>query len=166
MRVPDYFSFRQKPRGLWRWLLRLPVALYRLRLGFVLGDRALVLVHRGRRSGRRLQTPLEVVRYDGEYIVSSGTGPRADWYLNLKANPAEEIWVGNGRYRVEQRFLPDDEAAAVLAQFAEEHPREAAWLGPMTGVSHDGSTESALAAVRKIPMVGFTPRRSRGRGGA
>jgi hypothetical protein len=42
-------------------LARLPLRLYDLRLGCLLGHRFLVLTHRGRRSGRTYRTTLEVV---------------------------------------------------------------------------------------------------------
>lgn len=65
------------PHGMLRSLLSLPIYLYRAHLGFLLGHRFLVLVHEGRRSGRRHETPLEVVRYDRstqEATVVAGWG--------------------------------------------------------------------------------------------
>jgi hypothetical protein len=41
---------------------RLPIHLYRLDLGWLLGHRVLLLSHRGRKSGLIRATPLEVVR--------------------------------------------------------------------------------------------------------
>ncbi|MCB0964581.1 MAG: nitroreductase family deazaflavin-dependent oxidoreductase, partial [Acidimicrobiales bacterium] len=108
------WNFREKPRGLWRRVLHLPVHLFRWRLGWLLGDRFLLLTHQGRRSGARYQTPIEVVVHDrdaGEYLVCSGTGPRADWYRNLQAHPALEVQVRNRAWTPRQRLLTQDEAA-------------------------------------------------------
>lgn len=45
-----------RPRGLLRLLLRAPVALYRLRLGWLLGGRVLLLSHTGRAGRYILKT--------------------------------------------------------------------------------------------------------------
>lgn len=74
------------PRGLLRLGLRLPVWLYRLRLGRLLGRRFVMVTHTGRKSGRQHQTVLEVVRYDpatGVVVVASGWGEKADWFRNI-----------------------------------------------------------------------------------
>ncbi|HEU5434459.1 MAG TPA: hypothetical protein VFU81_22495, partial [Thermomicrobiales bacterium] len=52
------------PAGVTRLLARAPIWLYRLHLGRLLGHHALVLTHRGRKSGKARQAILEVVRYD------------------------------------------------------------------------------------------------------
>jgi hypothetical protein len=67
-----------------RWARRVfkaPIRLHRWRLGWVLGHRFLLLEQRGRRSGRRYETMLEVVKREpmGEIVVVSGWGPTADW---------------------------------------------------------------------------------------
>jgi len=98
-----------------RWLKRLaqlPLVLYQLRLGRLLGHRFLVVVHRGRRTGTLYRTLVEVVRWDpvrGEAIVASGWGERASWYRNLLAAPAAEVWRAGERVVPEQRFLELDE---------------------------------------------------------
>ena len=68
---------RSRPTGALRLAFRLPIYLYRLGLGQLLGHRFMLLTHRGRRSGRVYQTALEVVRYDPslrETVVASGWG--------------------------------------------------------------------------------------------
>lgn len=78
------------PRGLLRLLLRAPILLYRARLGWLLGRRFVYVVHRGRRSGKRRETVLEVVRYGPdtpEIFIASGWGTRSGWYLNLGPTP-------------------------------------------------------------------------------
>jgi len=157
----EYFSMRQKPRGIWKWILKAPIWLFKAHLGWLFGDRLLVIVHRGRSSGKRYETMIEVAAHDGEtgeYIVTSGTGPRADWYLNILAAPAAEIWVRNSRYRHSgQRFLGTEEAVAVMKVYEAKHPKLAARLEATMGVSHDDTEESWRAMMERIPMVGFTP---------
>ncbi len=147
-------NFKQKPTGLFKRVLHAPVWLFRARLGFLFGKRIVMLEHVGRRSGKLRQTPLEVVRRDGDsYILCSGTGPNADWYRNIKSSPAAGLWVGSSRHQVEQRFLEGSEAATVFVGYEQAHPKAATKLMGMMGVSHDGTHESRVAMAAKIPMV-------------
>lgn len=148
------FNFKQKPTGWFKRILHAPVWLFRARLGFLLGMRIVMLEHRGRRTGKLRQTPLEVVHRDGNtFILCSGTGPKADWYRNIRAAPASALWVGSRRHAVEQRFLDDSEAATTFARYEQAHPKAAARLTGLMGVSHDGTHESRMEMVAKIPMV-------------
>lgn len=148
------FNFKQKPSGLFKRLLHAPVWVFRARLGFVFGKRIVMLEHTGRRSGKLRQTPLEVVRRDGDsYVLCSGTGPKADWYRNLKSSPAVALWVGSQRYEVTQRFLDDAEAATVFKQYEDAHPKAASRLTELMGVSHDGTHASRVEMMAKIPTV-------------
>ncbi len=160
--MSDAFSFRSKPKGLFKWFLQMPKWIFRAHLGFVFGSRFLLLEHVGRKSGKIYQTPLEVASRDldhDEYIVTSGTGVRADWYLNIRANPAVAIWLGSHRYPVAQRFLPTAEAVERMNVYEREHPKAAAKLEKMMGVSHDETEASWMAMMEQIPMIGFTPQR-------
>ncbi len=150
----DRFNFKQKPTGLFKRILHAPVWLFRARLGFIFGKRIVMLEHLGRRSGKLRQTPLEVVRRNGDsYILCSGTGPNADWYRNLKSNPAAALWVGSSRHEVEQRFLDQSEAATTFAFYEQAHPKAAARLTDLMGVSHDGTHRGRMEMMAKIPMV-------------
>jgi deazaflavin-dependent oxidoreductase (nitroreductase family) len=42
-----------------------------------------VIVHRGRRSGRRYQTPVSVFRAGGSYVIALTYGQEADWVKNV-----------------------------------------------------------------------------------
>ena len=153
------WNFREKPRGLWRRVLHLPVHLFRWRLGWLLGDRFLLLTHQGRRSGRRYQTPIEVVVHDrdaGEYLVCSGTGPRADWYRNLQAHPALEVQVRNRAWTPRQRLLTQDEAAEAFGAYERDHPKTAAKLLRSMGNSYDGTDAGRRAMMAEMPMVAFS----------
>ena len=69
-----------------RWLVRMPVWLYRARLGFLFGNRLLMVEHIGRKSGRRRYVVLEVASLT-RYAVSR---PRA-W---AKLRPVLERTLG------------------------------------------------------------------------
>ncbi len=159
MDLPDSFSFRQKPTGAFKHLLHLPVHLYRMRLGFLLGDRFVLITHRGRKTGQDHQTTVEVVEHDEqthEYIVCSGTGPDADWYRNLAARPASAIQVRNRSWVPTQRVLDDEEAARRFAAYETRHPGTARRLLAAMGNSYDGTDEGRLDMMGSMPMVAFS----------
>ena len=152
------------PHGFLRWLLGLPVHLYRAHLGFLLGHRFLVLVHEGRRSGRHHETPLEVVHYDPgmhEAVVTAGWGRKTQWLHNVEAGLDHEVWIGRERWVPVHRILPVDEAMAVLAGY-EGHsglPKRLvrAVLGRLLGWKYDGGAAARERAARQLPMIGLRP---------
>ncbi len=117
----------------WRALVRAPIWLYRLRIGFLLGQRMLLLEHRGRRSGVARYTVLEVIDRPrpGRYVVAAGFGHRAQWCRNVLADPRVRISVGSRR-EVPARAVPLSRAdvEATLARYAELHPGVWSVLGP------------------------------------
>jgi F420H(2)-dependent quinone reductase len=67
----------QPPGKVLRFGLRLPIWFYRMKLGWLFGNRFLMLTHTGRKSGKPHETMIEVVRHDKEtdtYYVVSGWG--------------------------------------------------------------------------------------------
>ncbi len=145
---------RQGPLA--RLLYRAPIALYRAGLGFLLGSRFMMLVHRGRRSGRRRETVLEVIRHEDEprrYLVASGFGRGSDWYRNVLASPEVEVCVGRRRSPARARELPLDEAAEELRRYAVDHPLAARAIARILGVPFDGSPEQIRALAERVPIV-------------
>lgn len=111
------------PRGLLRFLARLPIWFYKFNLGRFLGKRFLLLHHLGRKSGKDRKVVLEVLRHEqGVYIISSGWGERADWYRNLLASPRTRIQVGDEETEVVAQFLSFQEAEREMDLYARRHP--------------------------------------------
>ncbi len=124
-----------RPRGAARLILRLPVALYRIHLGWVLGQRFLLLTHRGRKTGRVHQTVIEVIAYDPERreaTVISAWGERADWFRNVQAAPAISVQLGGMRCQSPaHRVLTAAECDALLLRYQRDHAlgaRVVGWL--------------------------------------
>lgn len=150
----------RKPHGIMRWLAKAPITLYRLRLGWLLGHRFLMLTHRGRRSGRVYRTVVEVPVYDKrthEAVVVAGFGEKTDWYRNLLAHPALELAIGGRRYAPGQRLLTPDERESVLADYFHKHPLAARALFRALGYPYDGTDASLRAIAGALPMVAFRP---------
>ena len=123
----------------------MPIYLYRLDLGWLLGHRFLMLVHQGRRSGLLRETVLEVILYDPDTrqsVVLSAWGEKADWYRNIGASPTLEVRTGGQRYVPEQRFLVPEENHALISHYGRRHPLAFRVVARAFGYPLDG-TEGA-----------------------
>ena len=151
-------DFSHKPSGWLRRMLKAPTYFYRARLGMLFGYRFVMIEHRGRVTGERRFTVVEVTRHlPREWVCTSGTGPNSDWYRNLRSGGLEALWVGSRRHRASVRFLDDAEAAGAMEAYERAHPKTAARLYAMMGVSYDGTEEGRVEMMAKIPMVAFRP---------
>ncbi len=151
-----------KPVGVQRLLLRLPIYLYKLGLGFLLGRRFLLLRHRGRKTGRIQSTVLEVIRHDPsteESFVVSAWGRSADWYRNIKETQPVKVQTGSHRYVPVLRFLTPEEGYVELTDYEMRHPRAARVLLGLVGLAHDGSEEGRRKLASLLPVVSFRPAR-------
>lgn len=150
------------PGGLLRFLYRLPIWLYRLRLGWLLGQRFLLINHIGRKSGKRYQTVVEVARRDPEadaYVVAAGYGPRSDWYRNLRHHPDVTIQVGRRTLDVRAHFLSPEESGEEMVDYARQHPTAARNLIKLIGYEAPETAEGYRQLGREqIPFVVFRPR--------
>jgi deazaflavin-dependent oxidoreductase (nitroreductase family) len=150
------------PRGLARLAFRLPIWLYRLRLGWLLGDRLLLLTHIGRKSGQPRQAVIEVARHDrasDTFIIASGWGEGTDWFRNLQKNPNVVVQSGARRLEAVAERLPLDAAADELCSYAQRHPRAFRILTKrLIGQALDGSAESCRRLAADVPMVALRPR--------
>lgn len=146
------------PRGLARLGFRLPIWLYRLGLGGLLGTRFLLLSHTGRKTGRVRQTVLEVVRYDRAattFIVAAGFGSGSDWYRNIRANPRVTVQCGRCRWEMIADFLSPEQAGEELLDYARRHPVAMRELARFMGYRLDGSPAGIRALGQVLAMVAF-----------
>lgn len=151
------------PRGLARLAFRLPIWLYRLRLGWLLGERLLLLTHVGRTSGRARQAVIEVVRHDratDTYIIASGFGSQVDWFRNIQKHPDVTVQVGARRLAAIAERLPLAAAADELHDYARRRPGTFRTITKrLLGRDLDGSAESCRRLAAEVPVVALRPRR-------
>lgn len=150
-----------RPRGVLPSALRMPVHLYRYDLGWLLGNRFLLLTHRGRKSGILRRTVLEVIFYDPvprESVVVSGWRERSDWYRNVQAEPALEVQPGRERYVPLQRFLDVEEGYAVITAYAIRHPLAVRFVAVLFGYRFTRAEADRRSSVESYPLVAFRPR--------
>ena len=109
-----------------RWLVRLPILVYRARMGWLFGQRFLLLEHVGRTTGRRRLVVLEVIaRLNGQrFVVMSGRGAHAQWLRNVRTDPHVRIDIGGCRgVPAVARELDPAESVVTLDRYARDHPR-------------------------------------------
>ena len=149
-------------RGLARLAFRLPIWLYHLHLGWLLGDRFLLLTHIGRKSGLPRQAVIEVVRHDPTsdiYIIASGFGAQVDWFRNIQKNPNVVVQGDAHRLEAVAERLPLDVAADELHGYAQRHPRAFRTITKrLLGQELDGSAESCQRLAADVPVVALHPR--------
>ena len=148
------------PAGLTRFVFRIPIHLYRLRLGWLFGSRLLLLNHTGRVSGKPRQTVLEVAERNGDgYVVASGWGPTAEWYRNILHTPNVTIQVGTQTIPVTAIPLDKEDGAEVFVRYGSHHRAAAKYMLPrVLGFSVDGSDADFRAVGQHLPFVRFAPR--------
>jgi deazaflavin-dependent oxidoreductase (nitroreductase family) len=152
-----------KRRGIFWYLFRAPVYLYRWHLGWLFGKRLLSLTHTGRRTGLRRQTVLEGVDYRNngpEVVVVSGFR-HSDWLRNIEANPGEEVVVGSHRFVASHRRVGEDEAVSVIKAYEHRNrfiaPIVRASLSWILGWPYRGGESDRWKLVRELPIVAFRP---------
>jgi deazaflavin-dependent oxidoreductase (nitroreductase family) len=144
-----------------RFGLRLPIWFYRVHLGWLLGDRFLMLTHIGRKSGQPHQTVIEVVQHKKEtdtYYVVSGWGEKSDWYQNIRKTPSVTIHTGGRTFQSKAEFIPAEKAVDLLDAYARDHPVAFNELsGLFLGERAKPGSDATQRIAEKMPMVAFHP---------
>jgi deazaflavin-dependent oxidoreductase (nitroreductase family) len=143
-----------------------PRALFHIGLGPVFRHRVLMLVHHGRRSGRRYETLLEVIQWNEdahEACVLSAFGDDAQWLQNARAGAEIEVQIARERFTASMRVLETPEAERVLAGYEERNrllvPVIHRALGLFAGIRYDGTPSTRHQIAERLPIVAFRPAR-------
>jgi len=158
--MPEKIKNVQPPRGFSRMMYRLPVWLFHVHLGWLLGNRFLLLTHTGRKSGLPRQNVLEVIQYErasSTYYVFAGWGEKSDWVRNIMKTPEVAIAAGHRRFDACTERLSPDETEHVLLSYVRRHPTAARVLPRLMGYRVDGTEEDFLALMRRGIVFAFHP---------
>jgi len=153
-------GLRRQPGRLALAVFRLPLPLYRRGCGWLLGDTFLLLIHTGRKTGKRYSTVAMVLSYDPpshEAIICSAWGKDADWIRNIRAYPALRVQIGRESFTPDQRFLSQHESVTVLAEFQRRHPYRSRLLASVLGWGDLRSDAAARGFVSTRPFVSLWP---------
>lgn len=155
---------RTTPKGLLRWFLRAPIWFYRNRLGWIFGKRFLMFTHTGRKSGRKIDTVVEVVFHDEEadrYFIASGWGEKAQWLLNIARNPEIDVIVGRRQFHAVTTRLSRETGAQALLAYAQKYPSAFKKLTRlMTGAELPADFEGVSQLAESVPIIAVDPLRS------
>jgi deazaflavin-dependent oxidoreductase (nitroreductase family) len=134
-----------------RWLMRVPIPLYRAGLGWILGPRLVMIEHLGRSSHEPRYVVVEVVERERNVLrVASGFGRRSQWYRNLRANGVAFLSTGRARRTPAAVTLLDvAESSAVLSRYAVAHP--SAWRRLSAAMEYDAGEEAEILIVEFSP---------------
>lgn len=159
----EYFMIRfvgqDGPRGLIRWILRIPVWLHQIGLGSLAAHNLLVITTRGRKTGR---VHLNAMRYEHDratdtFYVLSGWGGRTDWYRNVRHDQQVFVAVGRRRFPCTATLLPAEDTIAVLHTYLNRNPFGVGTIRIETGITYDGEDEIPLSIASYYPAVAFRP---------
>jgi hypothetical protein len=105
------------------------------------------------------QTGVMVLHEDrrtGEVCVAAGSLD-ADWYRNVRSEPALEVSLAGWRIRPVQRFVPPEELAAHIA-WARRHSPMQAWVqSRFFGWRWTTAPDAILALAATLGGVAFRP---------
>ena len=158
--MPTKIKEVRPPHGLMRLVLKLPIWLFRMHLGWLMGDRFLLLTHTGRKSGLPRQTIVEVLKHDKVtdiYYVLSGWGEKADWLRNVEKNPGVMIKVGHRQFNAMAVRLEPEEAERAVLDYAQRNPLAIRVLPRLMGYQLDGSEADFRALAHLGIVVAFHP---------
>jgi deazaflavin-dependent oxidoreductase (nitroreductase family) len=147
-----------RPDALLRFGLHLPTWLYRLHLDWLLGQRFLLLLHTGRKTGRIHRTVVEVVSHDDplNFYVVSGWGRKADWYRNIHERPEVQIRVGGRTMPARAEDVSAEKAAGIMEEYTNRYPLAFKELTHFfLGEEMKPGMETARRVVEMMPMVVF-----------
>jgi deazaflavin-dependent oxidoreductase (nitroreductase family) len=139
--------------------MKMPLIIYRLGLGWMLGKRFMRLTHKGRRSGKVYRSVLAVLRFDEktDEILAVSPWRASNWYRNIQATPALEVETGRVRYAPVQRNLSPEEIAALFIEFRQAHPIFSRMIARIPGWKIDSTYDEFLELARTLHGVSFRP---------
>jgi deazaflavin-dependent oxidoreductase (nitroreductase family) len=118
----------------------------------------IVLVHRGRKSGKLYKTPVEILLDDterDELVVSPMLGRNSDWYRNIGAGGLVAVHVRGEERNVEWRELEEIERRAAIKAYREAHPLYSRVILRMLVRVNGFEGDPEEAVIREVPMLGL-----------
>ncbi|MBM3181411.1 MAG: nitroreductase family deazaflavin-dependent oxidoreductase [Chloroflexi bacterium] len=114
------------------WLLKqafkVPIPLWRMGLGFLVGKLFMILTTTGRKSGQPRHTAIEFREYKGRKYVYCAFGEKADWYKNILTDPRVTIQTASGTEHVIARRITDEGELVEAFEFVAHNPTMRRWV--------------------------------------
>lgn len=121
-----------------------------------MGNLVMVITTTGRRSGRKISTPIAYVR-DGETVLALTHAPaRSNWYTNLRARPEALLEIRGEAMPVHAEFIDDESGRqAAVAAFRRAAPAQ---FPRLVGVAANAPAAELERAVAERRFVRFQRR--------
>ncbi len=153
-RTPAPLSIPYPSTPFMKALTKLPIVLFRLGLGPLIGRFCVLLTTTGRASGLPRTTAVRFYEHESHIYVISGWGNRAQWMRNLEADPNLTIQTWRGAASVAARRVSGDDELGVVFDWMSATPVMARW---MDALDIPFTREAFLAARDKITLITFDP---------
>jgi len=125
----------------------------------LMGDAFAVVTVTGRKTGRRISTPVNVTLQDGEYLVISLRN--RTWWRNLLDGRAGELHHHGKTFPVAARILDQaPKVLPVLKRFFEAHPGRENYFGIRTDPEGYAFKDDLTRAAEERVAVFLAPRAS------
>jgi deazaflavin-dependent oxidoreductase (nitroreductase family) len=142
---------------------RPPQVLYAIGLGPLYGRLVLLLTTTGRKTGLARVTPLQYEEIDGTFHVASALGRRADWFLNIEADPNVRVRVGRRDFPAIAEPITDVGRVADFLEYRlRRHPRMVGAIMRREGLPKNPDRDDLedYAARRAMVIIREAPRSS------
>ena len=150
----------KRPTGITRFFFRAPIWLFKLHLGWLMGNRMLKLTHQGRISGQPRQVVLEVVKHDpttDTYYIAAAWGEKSDWVKNIRGNPYVQVQVGRRKFDMLAEQLTPEQGELAILDYSQRHPTAMKNLAGYMGFQLDGSEADFRELGRMLLLFSLTP---------
>jgi hypothetical protein len=127
-------------------------ALIRSPLHSLLGDSFAVITVRGRRSGRWISTPINVLR-DGDTLMVVSMRART-WWRNLRSGEPASLHLAGNSLAVRGEVIENpDQVGEGLMRYFSHRPGDAKYFGVQLRADGSPSAESLSLAVRERVII-------------
>ena len=127
-----------------RWLLTTPLH------GIVSRD-IVLLIHRGRKSGREYPTPVTFIEGDGELTIATGSR----WWRNLRAHPEIDLVLRGQRRRGNATVVSEDRGAIAegIGRLLSQVPRDAMFYQVQLAPDGTPKPEDVARAAERTVLI-------------
>jgi len=147
------------PGPIWRRLLRFPVLLYRLRLGFLVSRSVLLLTTTGRKTGKPRVAAVGYIqdRAAGRLYLTAGWKGESHWFRNVIAHPRVRVRLGRHRFEGIATPASEDAAMNVIKEYNRRNPFGSRIWERWTREPFDGSNKALRAVLAHFPVLELRP---------
>lgn len=148
----------KKNFSFWKFIKYPPQFLYAIGLGPIYERMVLLLTTTGRISGLPRITPLQYEEIEGEIVIASARGIKADWFKNIQADPRVVVRVRSRKFAgIGEPVTDPGRIADFLEYRLRKNPRMIGFIMSREGVSKNPTREELEKHALRKAMVVIKP---------